>query len=58
MKKFEEKLENLSVPKLESDPFEQELKIKLAGYYFNPARKVQTQLRWAVGFAALFLLLR
>ncbi len=54
MKKFEEKLYNMSIPKLESDPFEQELKAKLVGHYFSPTRKAQTQLRWAVGFAVLF----
>jgi len=57
MKKFEEKLDNMSIPKLESDPFEQELKAKLVGHYFSPARKAQTQLRWAVGFAALFFVI-
>ncbi len=57
MKKFEEKLESVNVPKLESDPFEKELKTKLAGYYFSPARKIQTQFRWAVGFAALFFVI-
>ncbi len=57
MKKFEEKLENLSVQKLENDPFEQELKAKLIGYYFSPTRKIQTQFRWAVGFAALFFVI-
>ena len=54
MKKFEEKLENLSVPKLGSDPFEQVLKAQLKGRYFSPTRKAQTQLRWAIGFAMLF----
>ena len=57
MKKFEEKLGSVNVPKLESDPFEKELKTKLAGYYFSPARKIQTQFRWAVGFAALFFVI-
>ena len=57
MKKFEEKLETVTVPKLENDPFEQELKAKLAGHYFSPTRKVKTRLRWAVGFAALFFVI-
>jgi len=57
MKKFEKKLETVTVPKLENDPFEQELKAKLVGHYFNPTRKVQTQLKWAVGFAALFFVI-
>lgn len=57
MKKFEEKLEHVTVPKLENDPFEQELKAKLVGHYFSPTRKAQSQLRWAVGFAVLFFVI-
>ncbi len=57
MKKIDEKLETVAVPKLENDPFEQELKAKLIGHYFSPTKKAQTQFRWAVGFAALFFVI-
>lgn len=57
MKKFRDNLENLTVPKLESDPFEKELKSQLEAQYFSPVRKAQTQLRWAMGFAALFFVI-
>lgn len=57
MKKFEEKLGSVTVPMLENNPFEQELKAKLIGHYFSPTRKAQIQLRWAVGFAVLFFVI-
>lgn len=57
MKKFEEMLDNINVPKMENDPFENELKTRLIEHYFSPTRKIQTRLRWAVGFAALFFVI-
>ncbi len=54
MKNFEEHLTTMEIPLVENDRHLNILKNKLEAHYFNPIRRVQLQLRWALGFAVFF----
>ncbi|MCK4358812.1 MAG: hypothetical protein KAW92_08720 [Candidatus Cloacimonetes bacterium] len=54
MKNFKEKLKNLEIPKIEDDPFEDELRNNILNKYFTPEIKYKHKLKFAYGLAGLF----
>lgn len=57
MKNFEEKLQNLKIPKIEDDPFKDELRNNILNKYFTPEIKYKHKLKFAYGCACLFAVL-
>ena len=60
MKTFKEKLKNLKIPKIENDPFEDELRNNILNKYFTPEIKYKNRLQFAYGLVCsitLFLIL-
>ena len=53
MKNFENKLNNLKIPTIENDIFENELRSNLIQKYYTSEKKYKRNLRLAVGFACL-----
>ena len=53
MKNFEDKLNDLKIPTIENDPFENKLRKNLIQKYYTSEKKYKRNLRLAVGFACL-----
>ena len=53
MKDLENKLLELEIPTLESDPFEHELRRNLVNRFFQKEKDYKRYFRWSIGFAAL-----
>ncbi len=53
VKNFEDKLNDLKIPSIESDPFENKLRRDLIQKFYAPEKKYKRNLRLAVGFACL-----
>ncbi len=53
MKNFEDKLNDLKIPTIENDPFENKLWRDLIQKFYAPEKKYKRNLRLAVGFACL-----
>jgi len=53
VKNFEDKLNDLKIPTIENDPFENKLRKNLIQKYYTSEKKYKRNLRLAVGFACL-----
>ena len=53
MKNFEDKLNDLKIPTIENDSFENKLRRNLIQKFYAPEKKYKRNLRLAVGFACL-----
>ncbi|OPX26073.1 MAG: hypothetical protein B1H06_06245 [Candidatus Cloacimonas sp. 4484_143] len=55
MKDLENKLNEMKIPRIESEEFEQSLRRELIKKYHNPAEKYKLKFRYASAFACLLL---
>ncbi len=56
MKDLENKLFSIDVPKIEDDPFENELRRKLVNRFYKPANNFQFKFKLATALASLLLI--